>query len=289
MLPMNRKEGSNPKPSKNVRIAFAVTDGAAGLLHLTSGIAMLALSLTIADVKLQTYFPFQSFTEVGDAVAVEWKLREGPGVWPGVALGIMELITAFQHFASIALINIQWKGIMRGFNWLIWPEYALTSAIMLVVIGWLLGVLTYGNSLLLGGFMFLTNMIGFAIEWNIYSDGHPKPLTVKCLRVVWFPFLLGSVATLLPWVNLWVYFGLSYAEAEENPPWWVTAGFLSTFVTFISFAVNFVLQRISQGFNTGCNKKYPWIFRYVYIILSLVSKLSLAWFFMGGVLSRTVE
>lgn len=288
MLPPERKEQKN-RPSKNLRILFGLTDGAAAFLHAASGIVMLALSLTIAEVRLSTYMPFQSFAEVGDGVAVEWKLLEGPHVWPGVALGVMELITAFQHLLSIALLSFQWKGIMRGFNWLIWPEYAITSGIMLMVIGWLLGVLTYGNSIMLAVFMFLTNMIGFVIEWNIYADGHPKPMTVRCLRVVWFPFALGTIATLAPWVNLWIYFGLSYSKAEENPPFWVTAGFISTFITFISFAVNFILQRISQGFNTGCNKKYPWVFRYAYIILSLVSKLSLAWFFMGGVLSRSVE
>jgi len=98
-------------------------------------------------------------------------------------------------------------------------------------------------------------------------------------KVDWTAFIYGSIAGIVPWIVIVLYFVGSINSSDAKPPAFVYAIVPSLFVFFNIFAVNMVLQYKKVG---------PWkdyLFgERVYIILSLTAKTLLAWQIFGGTL-----
>lgn len=100
-------------------------------------------------------------------------------------------------------------------------------------------------------------------------------------RTDWSPFIFGSIAGIIPWVVIFVYFfGAVSAGGEAKPPTFVYAIIPTLFVFFNTFAINMLLQY---------KKVRPWkdyLFgERMFVVLSLVSKTVLAWMIFGGTLA----
>jgi hypothetical protein len=100
-------------------------------------------------------------------------------------------------------------------------------------------------------------------------------------KLDWTPFTFGSIAGIIPWLVIFIYFFGSIASGgEAKPPAFVYAIIPTLFVFFNTFGVNMYLQYKKIG---------PWK-DYLYgerafIILSLVAKTVLAWMIFAGTLA----
>jgi hypothetical protein len=113
------------------------------------------------------------------------------------------------------------------------------------------------------------NMLGLMMEKH-------NQLTEK---TSWFPFNLGVVAGIVPWIMGGIYFWVSTRNIAEAIPVYAQLGFLLTFLFFNSFAINMWLQyaKIGKWKNYEYGEKG-------YIVLSLVSKSALGWIIVLGTL-----
>ena len=181
------------------------------------------------------------------------------------------LISAAAHFIVWIPKISTWYGehINRGIFNIRWYEYALSASIMIVVIAILAGIYDLISLILLFAITGLMNLFGLLMEKH--NPGRSE--------VAWTSFIFGSIAGIVPWICIGVYFLGSAASGEM--PLYVYFVMVSIFVLFFSFAFNMYLQYKKVG---------PWsdyVFgEKVYILLSLVAKSALAWQVFFGALSR---
>ncbi len=99
-------------------------------------------------------------------------------------------------------------------------------------------------------------------------------------KTSWISFIYGSIAGIIPWIVIFLYFFGSVNSGGEGPPTFVYIINPTLFVFFNIFAINMVLQYKKVG---------PWkdyLFgERTYIVLSLVSKSILAWIIFAGTLA----
>jgi len=99
-------------------------------------------------------------------------------------------------------------------------------------------------------------------------------------RTDWTAFIYGSIAGIIPWIVIVLYFLSAITSTDARPPTFVYFIVGSIFVFFNGFAVNMVLQYKKVG------KWKDYLFgERVYIILSLVAKTLLAWQIFAGTLA----
>jgi len=161
------------------------------------------------------------------------------------------------------------RNLKRHNNPLRFWEYALSSSVMIVLIGMLVGIsdlLTLKSRISVNAAM---NLFGHMMEeHNQYTD-----------KVNWTSFIYGSLAGIVPWVVIAMSF-FGSASGDARPPDFVYAIMISLFVFFNTFAVNMFLQYKK----VGRWKDYLYGER-MFIILSLVAKTLLAWQIFAGTLA----
>ncbi len=149
-------------------------------------------------------------------------------------------------------------------------EYALSSSVMIVLIGMLVGIFDLGAIILIFGINAMMNLFGIMMEFH----------NQRTEKTNWTSFIYGSIAGIIPWIVIVLYFMGSLAGEGGEPPAFVYAIIPTLFVFFNIFAVNMVLQYKKVG---------PWkdyLFgERVYIILSLAAKTVLAWIIFAGTLA----
>ena len=128
---------------------------------------------------------------------------------------------------------------------------------MIVLIGMLSGIWDLGAIILIFGINAMMNLFGIMMEYhNQYTE-----------KTNWISFIYGSIAGIIPWIVVFLYFFGSVSGGGEGPPTFVYIINPTLFVFFNIFAVNMVLQYKKVG---------PWkdyLFgERVYIILSLACK-----------------
>ena len=96
----------------------------------------------------------------------------------------------------------------------------------------------------------------------------------------WLSFVYGSVAGIVPWVVIMIYFLSALNSSGAKPPAFVYAIIPTIFVFFNSFAVNMILQYKKVG-----KWKDYLVGERAYIILSLAAKTALAWMIFAGTLA----
>ena len=96
----------------------------------------------------------------------------------------------------------------------------------------------------------------------------------------WTAFIFGSIAGIIPWIVIMLYFLGAVSSGDAKPPAFVYAIIPTLFVFVNIFALNMVLQYKKVG---------PWKdYLYgerAYIILSLSAKTVLAWLIFAGTLA----
>jgi hypothetical protein len=194
-----------------------------------------------------------------------YELRFGP------AVGAFLLISAVAHFYLATLGKKKYlENLKKGQNPIRFYEYALSSSLMIVLIGMLSGLWDLGAIILIFGINAMMNLFGIMMEYhNQYTE-----------KTNWTAFIYGSIAGIIPWIVIFLYFFGSVSGGGEGPPTFVYIINPTLFVFFNIFAVNMVLQYKKVG---------PWkdyLFgERVYIVLSLLAKTVLAWIIFAGTLA----
>jgi len=237
-----------------------------GFLHLVQGILMIVLSNDKTYPIYTNYlrFDLDTFSLTPDP-KLAYELRFGP------AVAVFLLISAVAHFA-LSTFGYRWyvRNLKKGMNPARFGEYALSSSLMIVLIGMLVGVWDLGSLILMFGVNALMNLFGIMMELHNQTTE----------KTNWTSFIFGCVAGIIPWIVIVMYFFGALSSAGAEPPAFVYAIIPSIFVFFNIFALNMVLQYKKVG---------PWkdyLFgERVYIVLSLTAKTALAWQIFAGTLA----
>jgi hypothetical protein len=237
-----------------------------GFMHLVQGILMIVLS---NDKAYPIYTSFLKYDLNKMALVPDLKLAYGLRFGPAVAVFL--LISAVAHF-FLATVGYRYyvANLKKGMNPVRFYEYALSSSVMIVLIGMLVGVYDLGAIILIFGINAMMNLFGIMME--LHNQNTQK--------TNWTAFIFGSVAGIIPWVVIVIYFVGSIAGEGGEPPGFVYAIIPTLFVFFNIFAVNMVLQYKK----VGRWKDYLFGER-VYVILSLAAKTVLAWIIFAGTLA----
>jgi hypothetical protein len=237
-----------------------------GFLHLAQGIFMIVVS-NDTTYPIYTYFlefDMETFT-LSPVQELAYELPFGP------AVAIFLLLSAVAHLV-LSTVAYKWyvRNLEKGMNPARFYEYALSSSWMIVLIGMLTGFQDLGGLILIFGLNATMNLFGIMMELHNQTTE----------RTNWTAFIFGSIAGIIPWIVIVMYFLGSILGGEAEPPAFVYAIIPTIFVFFNIFAVNMVLQYKKVG---------PWrnyLFgERVYIILSLTAKTVLAWLIFSGTLA----
>jgi len=237
-----------------------------GFLHLIQGILMIVLS---NDTTYPIFTNFLTFNlETRKLIPDPQLFWEVPF---GIAVAIFLLISAVAHFYISTIGYKRYTSYLgRKMNPIRFYEYALSSSLMIVLIGQLVGIWDLGSIILLFFLNATMNLFGIMMEYhNQYTE-----------KTNWLSFVYGSVAGIVPWVVIMIYFLSAINSSGAKPPAFVYAIIPTIFVFFNSFAINMILQYKK----VGAWKDYL-VGERAYIILSLAAKTALAWMIFAGTLA----
>lgn len=236
-----------------------------GVLHLVQGIFMIAISNATTFPVYTNFLRFdpQALALVPNPTLV-YHLRFGP------AVAVFLLLSALAHI-SLSTFGYRWYVVKLkgGMNPARFYEYALSSSLMIVLIGMLVGVSDLGALILMFGINAMMNLFGIMMELHNQNTK----------RTDWTAFIYGCIAGIVPWIVIFMYFYGSLGSSDAKPPAFVYAIVPTIFVFFNIFAVNMVLQYKK----VGRWKDYLFGER-MYIVLSLLAKTALAWQIFIGTL-----
>jgi len=237
-----------------------------GFLHLIQGGFMWIVSNDKTYPIFSNFLTFDtSSLSLQPNPQVAYNLPFGP------AVAIFLLLSAVAHF-SLSTFGFAWyeKNLRRGMNPARFFEYALSSSLMIVLIGMLAGIWDLAALILIFGINAMMNLFGHMMELHNQTTE----------KTDWTAFIYGSVAGIFPWIVIFTYFIASVSSGDAKPPAFVYAIIPTLFVFFNIFAVNMVLQYKKVG------RWADYLFgERVYIILSLTAKTVLAWLIFGGTLA----
>ncbi|HUW96189.1 MAG TPA: heliorhodopsin HeR [Anaerolineae bacterium] len=237
-----------------------------GFLHLIQGIFMILVSNDTTYPIFTNYLDFDVATSaLRPNPQLLYDLRFGP------AVAAFLLISAVAHFYLGTIGYRRYvENLTKGMNPIRFYEYALSSSLMIVLIGMLSGLWDLGAIVLIFGLNAMMNLFGIMMELH---NQHTE-------KTNWTAFIYGCVAGIIPWVVIVLYFLGGISSGEAKPPTFVYAIIPTLFVFFNIFAINMVLQYKK----VGRWKDYLFGER-IYIVLSLSAKTVLAWLIFAGTLA----
>ncbi|WKZ28021.1 MAG: heliorhodopsin HeR [Candidatus Dojkabacteria bacterium] len=236
------------------------------VLHFVQGIAMLAISRDFSIPLTTTYLDFNL-----QANTILPVTNEAMQLNLGQFISVFLFLSAFFHFLLILPGIYEWyvKNLKNKINYLRWIEYAFSSSVMIVAIAILCGMFDLPSLILIFGLNAMMNLFGLMME--LHNQ------TTK--KTNWTAFIFGTIAGILPWIVIAMYFFGAVSSVGTNIPTFVYAILVSIFLFFNCFAINMFLQYKQVG---------PWkdyLFgERVYILLSLIAKSALAWQIFSGTL-----
>jgi hypothetical protein len=233
-----------------------------GLVHAIQGVAILALANEFALPVIGTF------------------LTGPPGVGPAIEplfeVSVAWGVATFLFMSAAAHFIISMPGVFPWYirnlgnqrNYARWIEYSLSSSLMIVLIGMLVGIADIAALLAIAGVN--ASMILFGLLQEKYETPGKS--------VSWLPFWFGVIAGAIPWIVIAIY--LIAPGVDASPPTFVYMIFFSLFAFFNVFAVVMVLQYKKVG------RWSNYVFgESSYILLSLVAKSALAWQVFAGTLA----
>ena len=237
-----------------------------GFLHLIQGIFMIVVSNDKTYPIFTNYLTFDLATRsLKPNPQLLYNLRFGP------AVACFLLISAVAHLFLSTIGYPQYvKNLKKGMNPVRFYEYALSSSLMIVLIGMLIGIWDLGTLIVMFGINAMMNLFGIMMELHNQTTE----------KTNWIAFIYGCFAGITPWIVIMLYFVGAVSSGDAKPPAFVYVIVPSLFVFFNIFAINMVLQYKK----VGRWKDYLYGER-VYIILSLAAKSLLCWLIFTGTLA----
>jgi hypothetical protein len=237
-----------------------------GFLHLIQGVFMIMVSNAKTYPIFTNYLSFDVATRsLKPDTQLFFNLPFGP------AVACFLLISAVAHFYLATIGYGRYvENLKKGMNPVRFYEYALSSSLMIVLIGMLIGLWDLGALILIFTLNATMNLFGIMME--LHNQNTEK--------TDWTAFVYGSIAGFIPWVVIMLYFVGAVSSGSAKPPAFVYAIVPTLFVFFNIFAINMVLQYKK----VGRWKDYLYGER-VYIVLSLSAKTVLCWLIFTGTLA----
>lgn len=228
----------------------------AGILHLASLIAVLALSNNFSLPVTATYM-----TGPPGSTLTKPILFFNNNVSYTIALFLG--LSAFFHFlvASKRFFPKYSMGLKNSKNIFRWVEYSVSSSIMIFLIAQLNGISNYATLLAIFGVNVSMIFFGWLQEkYTRPGDGQ------------WLPFIFGCIAGIIPWLIILIQLLTPKGPAGTSAPSFVYGIVISLFVLFNCFALVQYKQYKAKG-------KWANYLRgeKAYIILSFIAKSLLAW------------
>src|SRR4030065_376981 len=131
-----------------------------GFLHLVQGVLMIVLSNATAYPIYTNFLKFDVINRVlvpDPKIAAE--LRFGP------AVAVFLLLSAVAHFFLATIgYKLYVSNLKKGMNPVRFYEYALSSSVMIVLIGILVGIFDLGAIILIFGINSMLNLFGIMME-----------------------------------------------------------------------------------------------------------------------------
>lgn len=190
----------------------------------------------------------------------------------GISVSLFLFMSAFAHlYLSTVGYKRYAENLKQGMNPDRFYEYSLSSSLMIMLIGILVGIRDAAALLAMFGANAAMNFFGIMMER--LNPGYEKK------NVRWAPFIYGCIAGIFPWIAIFGYFYGSIYESAAKPPGFVYAVVPTIFVFFSIFALNMYLQYR----RTGAWRDYLFGEK-MFIVLSLLSKSALAWQIWVGTL-----
>jgi hypothetical protein len=246
---MNKLSDAQIKPLKKWNIS-------AGILHLSSMIAVLALSNDFALPVTATYMTGPPGTTFTSPIVLF-----NSNVSYTVALFLA--LSAFFHFlvASNKYFSRYSEGLKHNRNIFRWVEYSISSSVMIYLIAQINGISDYAALLAIFGVNVSMILFGWLQEkYANPGDGQ------------WLPFIFGCIAGIIPWIIVAVQLFSPGGPSGASAPGFVYGIVFSLFAFFNCFALVQYKQYKAKG-------KWANYLRgeKTYIILSFVAKSLLAW------------
>jgi hypothetical protein len=245
-----------------------------GFLHFVQGIFMIIVTFFV-DTPGETYPVFSNYLtfnrQLGGLVANPKQIFDFP---LGIGVAVFLLLSAVAHF-SLATFGFKWYEtiLKKGMNPVRFYEYALSSSLMIVLIGLLVGVNDIGSIIAMFVVNASMNLFGIMMEYhNQYTQ-----------KTDWTSFIFGCIAGIAPWIVIFLYFIGAVNSGDAKPPAFVYAIVPTLFAFFNIFALNMFLQYKK----VGAWKDYLYGER-VYIVLSLLAKTTLAWLIFSGIFAPSL-
>ena len=220
-------------------------------LHLAQGIVILILGSGFSALVTASY--------IGSSVEYRYE--------PRIMLAVFLFISAFCHLLVSLPKVFPWyiRNLGRHINYVRWYEYSLSASVMIVVIASLCGITDLVS--LLGLFVLTAGMNLFGLMMELHNQTTAK--------TNWTAFIFGSIAGVVPWAAIILYF----VKSTPAPPTFVYAVVVSLMVLYAMFPLNMWLQYTRKG----RWRNYIWG-EYGYMFLSLTAKSLLAWQVFAGTL-----
>ena len=237
-----------------------------GVLHLVQAIVMTLLSNDTTYPIFTNFLTFDldTFSLTPDPQLV-YELPFGP------AVAVFLLLSAIAH-VYLSTVGYGWyvKKLEKHMNPARFYEYALSSSWMIVLIGMLVGIWDLGSLILMFGLNAMMNLFGLMMELHNQTTE----------RTDWTSFVYGTIAGIIPWVVIMMYFMGALSSSGAKPPAFVYAIIPTIFVFFNIFALNMYLQYRKVG------RWNDYLFgERMFIVLSLLAKTALAWQIWFGTLA----
>lgn len=189
--------------------------------------------------------------------------------WTIVILIILFLlVTIAAHFIYFALTKWYTERIDNENNYARWIEYAISASIMIVLIGFTVGVKSFVDTILIAVMTALTMAMGHYVETALHTKD-------KKMAIIFT--IIGWVLFALVWYIITSAFATTMKSSDV--PNFVPAVFVLMFVLFASFGVVQLVQLIKHP-------SYDKI-ECSYIILSFVAKTLLVFLVTSGLVARS--
>lgn len=238
---------------------------AVGLLHAVQGTMILVIGSGVSLPVFASWFDGPPAT----ALPIQGE--------PLFDLPIGLVVAAFLYLAAAdhLIVASPWarpwyeRNLAGSINYARWWEYSISASLMVVLIAMLAGTRELTALVALFGASAAMILFGLLMERGSRPGRGAD----------WWPFWLGSVVSIVPWIVIGIQLIRSQAETGSVPGF-VFAIFASLLVLFALFPINMYLQYKQVG---------PWR-NYLfgergYILLSLTAKSALAWQVFGGALA----
>ncbi len=236
-----------------------------GLLHAAQAVTM---ALLAKDFRLPLDVNFLTFNDATESLDTTSRtIADVPLAW---------LIIAFLAMSAVAhaIIAGPWfdnykKDLSRGINRARWIEYSLSASTMMVAIGFLVGITSLSLFITIFALTAVMNLCGYIMEVHNQDTKQTS----------WISFVVGSIAGIIPWIVIGLFFLSNWLYGSGQPPTFVYVIYISIFLFFNAFAINMYKQYKKKG------KWADYLYgEKAYMVLSLVAKSALAWQVFAGTL-----